>query len=155
MSMKAKKINIEMEPGFPRMDTGYGIPEGYFESFGERLNKRMQEEHQMPKARGIMFYLKPALSLAAGLALLLSVYLHYPVKVRTEGIATVGHNDTLQQGDQLDQFATTYSSLVSDVQLISAISEMDEYDPSKMSKDALTDYLASNCSDFEILNANK
>jgi hypothetical protein len=109
----------------------------------------------MPKARGIMFYLKPALSLAAGLALLLSVYLHYPVRTRTEGVATVSNSDTLQQGDQLDQFATTYSSLVSDVQLISALSEMDEFDASKMSKDALADYLASNCSDFEILNDNK
>ncbi len=153
--MKEKKADIEEKASFPKMATGYGVPEGYFETFGERLKRRMEEEQKTPETKGIVFYLKPALSIAAGLAILLSVYLHYPVSVRTQGIATVSKIDTLQQRDQLDQFASTYSSLVSDAQLISAIAEMDEYDASKMSKDALADYLATNCSDFEILNANK
>jgi len=156
--MKEKKLHIENDPDSPRYETGYSVPDGYFESFSERLNLRMQAEglksaqQQNFRTRGVLFYLKPALGLAAGLAILLSVFL-YPY---------MGHKSTLQadmqdsagmkSDDPADLLPSTYASLISDAQFLLALTEMDDYDASKISKEGLADYLAFNCSDFEILN---
>lgn len=154
--MKMNNSNIEKETALPKMETGFNVPEGYFETFGERLKLRMEVEQKPPThSRTVLYYLKPALGLAAGLAILLSVYLHYPANVSTEGISQVKIGDTLDPNDPSDQFLSNYASVISEGQFISAINEMDQYDPAQMPKDALVDYLASNCSDFEILNASK
>jgi hypothetical protein len=153
--MKKFNEHIDEKPGFPKMETGFKVPEGYFESFGERLKSRMEAERQVSRPMGVLRYLKPALGIAAGLAILLSVYVHFPINVRTGGLASVNISDTLQQADRSDQMLHTYASIISEGQFFSALSEMDDYDASKMPKDALEDYLASNCSEFEILNANK
>lgn len=155
MSMRKFNEHIEEEPSFPRMETGFKVPEGYFESFGERLKSRMEAEQPISRPMGVLHYLKPALGIAAGLAILLTVYFHSPINIRTERLATVKISDTLQQADHSDQMSSTYASLISEGQFFSALTEMDDYDASKMPKDALVDYLASNCSEFEILNANK
>ncbi len=155
MSMKMNNSHSEKEPGLPKMETGYNVPEGYFETFGERLKLRIESEQTPSHSRNLMYYFKPALGLAAGLAILLTVYLHYPMNVRTEGVSQVKIGDKMDPTDPSDQFLSNYASTITDSQFFSAISEMDEYDPSKMPKDALVDYLASNCTDFEILNANK
>ena len=153
--MKEKREDIEYKPGFPRMDTGYSIPEGYFESFGDRLKLRMESEKQISRSKRVLLYLKPALGFAASLAIILTVYLHPFSKQPVATNANVQNEATISEDDQIDQISSTYASLVTDGQFFSALSEMDEYDASKMPKDALADYLATNCSDFEILNANK
>ena len=153
--MKKLDLNNENMQESLKIDSGFKVPEGYFESFGDRLQLRMETEKGTVRQKGIIFYLKPFLGIAAGLAIIVTVYLHYPSYIRTESFTAVSMNDTLQQADQSDQVFSTLTSLVSDGQLFSALTEMDEYDASKMPKDELADYLASNCSDFEILNANK
>jgi len=153
--MKMNNSEIEKEAALKRMETGFNVPEGYFETFGERLKLRMEQEQRPRHSKTVLHYLKPVMGLAAGLAILLSVYLHYPTNVSTEGISQVKIGDTLDPNDPSDQFLSNYASVISEGQFISAINEMDQYDPSKMPKDALVDYLASNCSDFEILNASK
>ena len=153
--MKKFDLNSENMPDLPKMGTGFKVPDGYFESFGERLQLRLENEKISTRSRGIIFYLKPVLGLAAGLALIVTVYLHYPVNLRTGSTVAIRINDSLQLADQSEQIFCTLTSLVSDGQLFSAMTEMDEYDASKMPKEELADYLASNCSDFEILNANK
>jgi len=151
---KLDLYNVSL-PESPKIDSGFKVPEGYFESFGERLQLRMETEKGITRSKGIIFYLKPLLGIAAGLAIIVTVYLHYPSNIRTESISAISMNDTLQLADQSEQVFSTVTSLVSDGQLLSALTEMDEYDASKMPKEELADYLASNCSDFEILNANK
>ena len=153
--MKKFELNSENMPDLPRMETGFKVPEGYFESFGERLQLRLETEKKSTRSRGIIFYLKPVLGIAAGLAIIVTVYLHYPANLRTGSTVAISMNDSLQLGDQTEQIFSAVTSLVSDGQLLSAMTEMDEYDASKMPKEELADYLASNCSDFEILNANK
>lgn len=154
--MKQKIDNIENRQGFPEMETGFTVPEGYFESFGERLKLRMDAELQSSRRRrNLIFYLKPALGLAAGLAIILTVF-HYPPGIqRTATIVKMQNVSVVPIEDQKDPLPGTYALLLTDGQFYAALNEMDEYDASKLPKDELAEYLASNCSDFEILNANK
>lgn len=153
--MKDKIVPSKDEPHFPKMESGFTVPEGYFESFGERLNRRMEEVPKASRAISMLNYLKPALGLAAGLALLLTLYLHPFVSQKQSVIIGVQNATDLSSDEMTDPMLNTYSSMISDGQFFSALSEMDEYDASKISKDGLAEYLVSNCSDFEILNANK
>ena len=103
----------------------------------------------------MLIYLRPALGIAAGLAILLTVYMHPFGSQKQSVLIGLQSTNDLSAVDQTDAMVSTYTSLVSDVSFFSALSEMDEYDASKISKDGLAEYLVSNCSDFEILNANK
>ncbi len=156
--MKEKKLHIESDPDLPRLETGYSVPEGYFESFGERLNLRMQAERLKPaqqqsfRTKGVLFYLKPALGLAAGLAILLTVFLYPYIGQKSTLQANMQDSASMKSDDPADLLSSTYASLISDGQFLLALTEMDDYDASKMSKEGLADYLAFNCSDFEILN---
>ena len=153
--MKKKSEHIERSSGFPKLKTGYTVPEGYFESFGERLNCKMEAEQRPLRTNRALFYLRPALGLVASLAVILTVYLH-PFGFQQPKLIPEIQNSTEQSGeDQTDALSSTYASLVTDGQFFSALNEMDEYDSSKISKDGLADYLASSCSDLEIINANK
>jgi hypothetical protein len=153
--MKDKIVHSKDEPHFPKMESGFIVPEGYFESFGERLNRRMEVIPQASRSTHMLRYLKPALGLAAGLALFLTLYLHPFVNQKQAVIIGVQNETDLTISEETDPMLNTYASLISEGQFISALSEMDEYDASKISKDGLAEYLVSNCSDFEILNANK
>lgn len=153
--MKDKIVHSKDEPIFPKMESGFTVPEGYFESFGERLNQRMEEVQRPSRSISMLNYLKPALGLAAGLALLLTLYLHPFVSQKQAVIIDVQNATDLSLIEETDPLLNTYSSMISDGQFFSALSEMEEYDASKISKDGLAEYLVSNCSDFEILTANK
>jgi hypothetical protein len=154
--MKQKIDNIENRQGFPEMETGFTVPEGYFESFGERLNLRMEAELQSSRRRrNLIFYLKPALGLAAGLAIILTVFRYPPGNQRTATIEKMQTVSVASVEDQKDPLPGTYALLLTDGQFFAALNEMDEYDAAKLPKDELAEYLASNCSDFEIINANK
>ena len=155
MNMKQENKNIEMKPGFPEMESGFNVPEGYFDSFGDRLKLRMEAEHLSFHRRRVIYYLKPALGLAAGVALILSVYLYPPGNQRTSSLATINNEAVAASEDKSDLLSSAYASSITDGQFISALSEMDDYDASKMPKEELADYLATNCSEFEILNASK
>ena len=150
--MKHKHVHMKDDPDFPKLEAGYTVPEGYFESFGGRLKLRMEAEPKVSPVHGVLFYLKPALGLAAGLALILTVYLH-PYGKQSVIFASFQNGAAVTSDDQTDPLSNTYASLVTDGQFYSALNEMDEYDASKISKDELADYLASNCSDFEIVAA--
>lgn len=153
--MKEMKKLIEDDPGFPKLKTGYTVPEGYFDSFGDRLKVRIELAPKATQPRRIAYYIKPALGLAAGLAIMLSVYLRVP-QTRESAVLVKMQNELASSGEELvDPLPSTYASLVTEGQFLTALTEMDDYDASKMSKDGLADYLASNCSDLEILNANK
>lgn len=154
--MKKKQEDIERNPGFPEMETGYSVPEGYFESFGERLKMRMDTEVRPASGkRDIMFYLRPVIGLAAGLAIVLSVYLSTSVKQQQISYAKVQADRELPLDKRSETLSATLESQISEVSFFSAFTEMDEFDASKMPKDDLADYLASRCSDLEILYANK
>lgn len=156
MSTKERKIMMESKSDRPKMTAGFSVPDGYFDSFSERLARRMEMEQPVHKKSGLMLYLRPALGVAASLAILLSIYLRFPSRVTTEEISLANTTvDSLRLADQTEQLSSNFVALLSEKQLISAFSEMDEFDASKMPKDALAEYLANDCSDLEILNASK
>jgi hypothetical protein len=161
MSMKEKKLNIKIDPDLTKLETGYSVPEGYFESFGDRLKLRMEAEEvikapiQNQRSRGLLIYLRPALGLAAGLALLVTIFL-YPSGDKNGNMqAYMQDSANVVSEDLADPLSNTYASLISDGQFFLALIEMDDYDASKISKDELADYLVSNCSDIEIFNDDK
>ena len=154
--MKKKLEDIERIPGFPKMETGYSVPEGYFESFGERLKMRMDTEvHPTSGKRSIMFYLRPVIGIAAGLAIVLTIYLYPSEKKQETSYAKLQIDSALPSDNRSETLSATLESQISDVSFFTAVTEMDEYDASKMPKEELADYLASNCSDLEIIYANK
>ena len=59
MSMKKLDLYNVSLPESPKIDSGFKVPEGYFESFGERLQLRMETEKGITRSKGIIFYLKP------------------------------------------------------------------------------------------------
>jgi len=153
--MKENDQDIERLPGFPNKETGFSVPDGYFESFSDRLKLRMQAETVEVDKRNWKVYLRPMIGMAAGLAIIVTIYLH-PFNNR-KSLEMVGAAGTslISDEDQSDLLNNTYASSFSDGQFLSAISEMDEYDSSQLPSDVLADYLASNCSDFEIINDGK
>lgn len=155
INMKHIDEHMVNEPGLPSKETGYMVPEGYFDSFGDRLKLRMEAERLLPARRGILFYLKPALGLAAGLAIVLTVFLYSGDNQEELYFANTQNGGSLSGDEQSDQISNTLATQISEVQFFSALADMDEYDASKMPKDELADYLASNCTDLEILIANK
>jgi len=159
--MKKYNEQINKDPGFPKLESGFSIPEGYFDSFGERLSLRMKAEaeplQKKEAIKSILFYLKPALGVAAGLAILFMVYMNSYHNKAITFLAKSQNSLDLQKEDPSDllPLPKVFAYMVTDGQFFSALSEMDEYNDEKISKEVLVDYLASNCSDFEILNANK
>jgi hypothetical protein len=154
--MNLNNDNITDLPAFPKAETGFTVPDGYFESFGDKLKLRLDAEQQSSrKRRKLIYYLKPALGLAAGLAIILTVYRFPPALQRTATIEKIQNVSVIPLEDQADQLPSIYASLLTDGQFIAALAGMDEFDTSKLPKDQLVEYLASDCSDFEILNANK
>lgn len=154
--MKKKREDIEVTPGFSKMETGYSVPEGYFESFGDRLKLRIEADRQRsPEKTGVMFYLKPLIGLAAGLAIVLTVYLYSPDQNQEVSFVSLQSDTASPVEDQSETLSATLTSQISEVSFFTAIAEMDEFDASKMPKEDLADYLTSNCSDLEILYASK
>jgi hypothetical protein len=125
------------------------------------LEVRISKEAASPAPRaannGWLFYLKPALGVAAGLALLFTLSLFFNTNQPSDIYAGKEPAVMAPNGDSDDllPLPNVFAYLVTDGQFFSALTDMEEYDESKLSKDVLADYLASNCSDFEILNANK
>ena len=66
--MKQKEENIENLFSNRGKHQPFRVPEGYFETFGDRLKARIEEEQQPDKERSLLFYLKPALMMAASFA---------------------------------------------------------------------------------------
>jgi hypothetical protein len=155
MNMRENDQDIERLPGFPNKETGFTVPEGYFESFSDRLKLRMQAETVEVANRNWKVYLRPMIGMAAGLAIIVTIYLHPFNNRKSLEIVGVAGTSLLSDEEQTDLLSNSYASSFSEGQFLSAISEMDEYDSSRLPTEALADYLASNCSDFEIINDGK
>lgn len=155
--MKEKDENIENLFGKLKNGQPFRVPEGYFETFAERLQARIEEEEQPHKKRSLFFYLKPALSMAASIALvMLLVYL--PIKkffpanqsYVTQQKSTIDSIDKISVLPVPDELFSYFS----EGQFVSAVADMKTIDSETLSPDSLGDYIAANYSDFDIIANN-
>lgn len=125
----------------------FSVPDNYFEDFSARLQVRLDAqpvEKQGVKTR-IIQYLKPALALAAGFALIFTL-VYWPVKLITPG--EVAGNNSSEQGIS----DMVYRNMVEGIDEYSFVALLDE-NPNevKFSDDELVTYLNTNSSDYEVL----
>ena len=153
--MKETNENIENQFGNRKKDQPFKVPEGYFETFPERLMIRIEEEEQPDKKRSLFFYLKPVLMMAASFAfVMLLVYL--PIKK----FFPSGNGYFSQQQSNIDSVDSVgvvpvaIFSYFSEEQLFSAVTDMNEFEADTISTDNLGDFIASNYSDYDVIANN-
>ncbi len=148
--MKELENNIENRLDHLKKGQPYKVPEDYFETFQTRLKDRMEAEARPTKSR-FLLYLKPALGLAASFALVfLLVYVPMVKFMPGKGYMAQQKTDSLS----VDTTTTVPSAIFayfSEGQFLSAFEDIDDYDTESISTEALAEYLAINCSEYEII----
>jgi hypothetical protein len=151
--MKQEDENIENLFGNPRKSEPFKVPESYFETFAERLNARIKEEQ--PRKKTLFFYLKPIMTIAASVALVM-LLIYVPIRKYF-----LGSNSYLSElksnNDSVDSTGVLSANIISyfsEEQFMSAVSDMTEMEADTISTDKLADFIAANYNDFEILASN-
>ena len=142
---KLKKIAPKLSE--IKKENPFGVPPRYFDNFSARLQIKIEAEKTIlhsPKSRVIQF-LKPVLSLAAGLALVFSL-VYFPLKTyKNEQLA----NNTNQNDELTNENYISLLEGMDDNSFYALLSEPvisdDEY-----SDEELIAYLSSNISDYDI-----
>lgn len=155
--MKEKDENIENLFGNLKNGQPFRVPEGYFETFAKRLQTRIEAEEQPAKKQSLFLYLKPALSMAASIALVM-LLVYVPIKKffpATQSYVTQQKSTT----DSIDKISVLpvpdeFFSYFSEGQFVSAVADMKTIDSETLSPDSLGDYIAANYSDFDIIANN-
>jgi hypothetical protein len=148
--MKTTNENIENGLGDRYKRNPFKVPEGYFEGFEARLSKRIQQQ-QKPKSTNLFItYSKPILAIAAVLILaLVMTTIQFPNLFNSStGIALADNeelNNSIGQG---------FMSNLSEAQILAAFSESEQIESKKMTSDNMTDYVAANYSEYEIISNN-
>ncbi|MFA9389043.1 MAG: hypothetical protein ACERKD_04520 [Prolixibacteraceae bacterium] len=75
MSKEIKNISKK----FPKNKVPFSVPDGYFQTFSERMIDQIEAQNQPLKKQIIVRYLKPILSLAASFAIIFTL-IYIPVK---------------------------------------------------------------------------
>lgn len=154
--MKEKDENIENQFGNRRKDQPFNVPEGYFETFADRLMARIEEEEQPDKKRSLFFYLKPALMMAASFAfVMLLVYVPIKKFFPSAGIAEVSQQKV--KTDSVDAASVVPATLISyfsESQFMLAVTDMTESEPDTISNEDLAEFIADNYSDYDVIANN-
>ena len=150
--MKEKNENIEFNFGNSGDKYPFRVPEEYFETFSDRLKFRIEQEESPKAKRTLVYYLRPALSIAASIAAV--VFLIY-MPLRNFNPANngyiAGQHTNIAKIDSSGSVADELISNLSDGQFLSAILAMDEYEKQTIAPDSLVEYIAANYTDFEII----
>ena len=109
------------------------------------------------KKRSLIFYLRPVLSVAASIALVM-LLVYAPIKkfypsskqyVSKQASKIDSVREPIDSGVPIDLF-----SYFSEGQFLSAVSDMQALEAEKISSDLLGDYITANYSDLEIIASN-
>ena len=137
-----KEFDGHFEPltGAGREDNPFRMPEGYLESFEDRLMQRIAEEEAAPtvKRRTVWTVLKPALTLAAMFALIFGM-----------GYGVLSLTHTLDRGARsgAEEYATVEEEFIKPSSIINYYQmEGQAEESSEIDEEALIDYLASSLS---------
>lgn len=155
--MKQKEENIENSFGNHGKNQPFRVPEGYFETFAERLKVRIEEEQQHNEKKSLLFYLKPVLMVAASFALVM-LLIYVPVKKyfpANDGY--VSSQQSNKDSMKINDVAPVPVDLIAyftEGQFLSALSEMKAIEAETLSNDSLGEYIAANYNDLEIIASN-
>jgi len=153
--MKEKDKNIEHQFGNPKIEPPFRVPEGYFETFADRLKARIEEEEHHVIKRSVFFYLKPVLSMAASIALII-LLVNAPIRKflspeKVDLAVQQSNNDSSGSNNSISEDLLSY---LSEDQFLSAVTDMDNLEPQTLSADNLADYIAADYNDYEIITEN-
>ena len=158
--------NIEQGLEGLKSDRVFRVPENYFDYFSERLKARIEAESKSVPRFSWLIYLKPALGIAAVLAIaFLFITLPVNLSLRDQTLLSDNQNKLTTNkslndtgGTSIsDDLTASFESLVqlSQSQFLSTLEEDVNQDgkPGIDSK-ALEEYLADNSFDYEIIGNN-
>jgi len=154
--MKKTDENIENQLRNHRKELPFRVPENYFESFADRLLVRIEREEQPSKKRSLYFYLKPALMMAASIAIVM-LLVYVPVK---KFYPSTGMSYLTQQKaktDTVDSSSVVPVTLISyftESQFMAAVTDLTELDSDTISNDDLADFIAANYNDYDVIANN-
>lgn len=134
----------------------FDVPEGYFDTFSERLQSRINAEEK-PKVRNVWTdYLKPAFGLIASFAVIFFL-LYLPLNYFMPQIweQYYASNETEMPTSNLTILLNDEIESLSESQFFAFFSELvDSDDEIDWGDEEMLNYLADNASDFEILDNN-
>jgi hypothetical protein len=161
--MKEENENIDHRLEGLKNERAFRVPDGYFDTFTERLSTRIEQESKPSWRISWFAYLKPALGIAAVLAIaFLLVYVPVNLSLPQYNNGSVASNEQIKDSsktntDAINELSATFESLVhlSQSQFLSTLEEVDSHnDPSQMDPAALEAYLADNSFDYDFIGSN-
>ncbi len=138
--------NIAPELSKIKKETPFRVPEHYFEDFSARLQIKLDaEKKEAPKKQSkVIQFLKPALSIAAGFALLFTMA-YWPLKLITTNQQASNTNIEIDLNEML------YANMVEGIDQNSFYALLDEPDNStQLSDEDLAVIVNSNSSEYDI-----
>jgi len=154
--MKKTDENIENQFGDVGKGQPFRVPEGYFESFAERLMARIDEEEHPNKKRTLFQYLKPVLMMAASFAFVM-LLIYVPIKKffpNTDKVNLAMQKVNTDSVDSADVIPATLISYFSEGQFLAAVSDMKEIESETLSTENLGEFIAANYSDYDVIANN-
>jgi len=142
-----KKIAPELSK--IKKENPFRVPDNYFEDFSARLQTKLEEEKKGVSKNQNRFirYLKPAIGLAAGFALIFSLA-YWPLKTFTP------NQQTENVRSETEIFDMHYASMVEGIDENSFYALLDEPNGKvQLSNDDLENYVKTNSSEYEIYSA--
>jgi hypothetical protein len=157
--MKEEKLNIEKQLEVLKSKEIFKVPENYFEDFAGRLKMRLEQEKRKPvRITWFESYLKPALSMAAVLAiLLLAIYIPVQKTFKGEQITQSSQSHQTNQVQLASEQGDSYEALtmLPQSQFLSTLEEVENQDDiAAIDPKALEEYLADNSFDYELMINN-
>lgn len=149
--------NIDDLFGIPKDRDSFRVPAGYFENFDDRLKARIEAEKETRKSNSILLYLKPALTMAASIALVM-LLVYVPINKffpSDKGYAAREQllNDTIDPNKPITVPIDLINAM-SDAQFWTAAAEINEIEEDTLSNESLGKYIAVSCNDYEIIACN-
>lgn len=133
----------------------FRVPENYFETFADRLKARITEEEYQRKNKSLLFYLKPAFTIAASLAIaMLLLYIPYRKFILPDPEIIAQQRLVNDVADSLNAIPVSIFSYFSDDQFISAVRAMNDLESQSLSSENLADFIAADYSEYEIIANN-
>lgn len=129
----------------------FRVPDGYFDDFSARLQKRLEAEKKVISIEpvGFMRYLRPMLGLAASFGLIF-LLVYWPMKsILPDKIADGNNSNVIST----DQEYTNYVEGIDENSFYTLLSETSE--TQNLSDDDLVAFLSSNISEYEIFSQSQ